>query len=55
MSTLQQQAAIAPTGVSLYARYALAGAICCGVTHGALTPVDVVKTRIQLEPTIYNK
>jgi len=25
------------------------------VTHGALTPVDVVKTRIQLEPTKYNK
>ncbi|KAF9116678.1 mitochondrial phosphate carrier protein [Mortierella sp. AM989] len=55
MSTLQQQAAVAPTGVALYARFALAGAICCGVTHGALTPVDVVKTRIQLEPTVYNK
>ncbi|KAF9092141.1 mitochondrial phosphate carrier protein [Mortierella sp. AM989] len=55
MSTLQKQAAVAPTGVALYARYALAGAICCGVTHGALTPVDVVKTRIQLEPTVYNK
>ncbi|KAI8612240.1 phosphate transport protein [Chytriomyces sp. MP71] len=34
---------------------ALAGGICCGVTHGALTPVDVVKTRIQLEPSVYNK
>ncbi|KAF8979075.1 mitochondrial phosphate carrier protein [Entomortierella lignicola] len=55
MATLQQQATVAPTGLALYSRFALAGAICCGVTHGALTPVDVVKTRIQLEPTIYNK
>jgi hypothetical protein len=44
-----------PTGVDLYARFAFAGAVCCSVTHGALTPVDVVKTRIQLEPEVYNK
>eukprot|EP01119_Soliformovum_irregulare_P024793 TRINITY_DN8982_c2_g1_i1.p1 TRINITY_DN8982_c2_g1~~TRINITY_DN8982_c2_g1_i1.p1 ORF type:complete len:311 (-),score=110.11 TRINITY_DN8982_c2_g1_i1:60-992(-) len=44
-----------PTGLNLYARYALAGALGCSITHGALTPVDVVKTRIQLEPTIYNR
>ncbi|ROW06505.1 hypothetical protein VMCG_04273 [Cytospora schulzeri] len=44
-----------PTGVDLYSRFALAGAICCSVTHGALTPVDVVKTRIQLDPLKYNK
>ncbi|KNE57909.1 hypothetical protein AMAG_04752 [Allomyces macrogynus ATCC 38327] len=44
-----------PTGVDLYARYAFAGAMCCSLTHGALTPVDVVKTRIQLEPTVYNR
>ena len=30
-----------PTGVALYSRFALAGAVCCAVTHGALTPVDV--------------
>lgn len=29
------------SGVQLYSRFALAGAICCSVTHGALTPVDV--------------
>merc|ERR1712216_652424 len=34
---------------------ALAGGICCSITHGALTPVDVVKTRIQLDPATYNK
>lgn len=44
-----------PTGVDLYARFALAGSLCCGITHGAMTPIDVVKTRIQLEPTVYNK
>lgn len=38
-----------------YASYALAGAVGCGATHGAMTPIDVVKTRIQLEPTVYNK
>lgn len=34
---------------------ALSGGICCGVTHGALCPVDVVKTRIQLDPATYNR
>ena len=29
---------------------AAAGGICCSITHGALTPVDVVKTRVQLDP-----
>jgi len=43
------------SGVALYSRFALAGAVCCSVTHGALTPVDVVKTRIQLDPITYNK
>lgn len=28
-------------GFSLYSRFALAGAVCCSVTHGGLTPVDV--------------
>jgi len=34
---------------------AAAGGICCSITHGALTPVDVVKTRVQLDPAKYNK
>ena len=45
----------APTGIDLYSRFAFAGALCCAVTHGALTPVDVVKTRIQLDPVTYNQ
>ncbi|KAI0124792.1 mitochondrial phosphate carrier protein [Xylariales sp. AK1849] len=43
------------SGAALYSRFALAGAICCSLTHGGLTPVDVVKTRIQLDPLTYNK
>jgi len=41
--------------LTYYTKSALAGGICCGLTHGAVCPVDVVKTRIQLEPTKYNK
>jgi solute carrier family 25 phosphate transporter 3 len=29
------------SGLALYSRFALAGAVCCSVTHGALTPIDV--------------
>lgn len=31
----------APEGIDLYARFAVAGALGCSVTHGAFTPVDV--------------
>jgi len=40
---------------SYYLNGALCGAICCSITHGALCPVDVVKTRIQLDPVKYNR
>eukprot|EP00434_Breviolum_minutum_P027829 symbB.v1.2.024615.t1/scaffold2344.1/size81749/2 len=36
-----------------YLNGALCGGICCSITHGALCPVDVVKTRIQLDPVKY--
>merc|ERR1712127_990818 len=42
-------------GMMYYTKSALAGGICCSITHGAVCPVDVVKTRIQLEPQKYNK
>jgi solute carrier family 25 phosphate transporter 3 len=42
-------------GPSYYLKGALAGGICCSLTHGAMCPVDVVKTRIQLQPEKYNK
>ncbi|PWN94020.1 mitochondrial carrier [Acaromyces ingoldii] len=49
------EAGEAPKGVDLFARFAFAGAVGCAITHGALTPVDVVKTRMQLEPEVYNR
>lgn len=44
-----------PFDLEYYLKGALAGGLCCAVTHGAVCPVDVVKTRMQLEPTKYNK
>jgi solute carrier family 25 phosphate transporter 3 len=44
-----------PFGLKYYLSGALAGGICCSITHGAMTPVDVVKTRMQLDPAKYNK
>ena len=41
---VQKTAAQTPeklSGLALYSRFAFAGAVCCSVTHGALTPVDV--------------
>jgi len=37
-------------GAASYVTAALAGGICCSITHAALCPVDVIKTRIQLDP-----
>jgi hypothetical protein len=37
-----------PEGLDLYARFALAGALGCSVTHGAFTPVDVYVFRAAL-------
>jgi solute carrier family 25 phosphate transporter 3 len=42
-------------GVMYFVKSAAAGGICCSITHGAVTPLDVVKTRIQLDPVKYNK
>src|SRR5688572_8120505 len=46
------KAAAAPqlSGAALYSRFALAGALCCSITHGALTPVDVYVARAWLHP-----
>lgn len=40
----QQAEAASPaklSGLQLYSRFAFAGAVCCSLTHGGLTPVDV--------------
>lgn len=39
--------------MTYYLKGAFAGGVCCSFTHGALCPVDVVKTRIQLEPEVW--
>jgi len=41
--------------LTYYIKAALAGGICCSITHGGMCPVDVVKTRIQLDPVKYNR
>lgn len=42
-----------PFGGRHYTACAFGGAVCCSVTHGATTPIDVIKTRIQLDPGKY--
>jgi solute carrier family 25 phosphate transporter 3 len=60
MLTRTQQPVVATSSaeqvfpVMYFVKAAAAGAICCSVTHGAVTPLDVVKTRIQLDPIKYN-
>lgn len=46
----------APTGLDLYSRFALAGAVCCSITHGGLTPVDVYVNPLLIDcaKLIYN-
>jgi hypothetical protein len=54
-TTMSNSVLLAPSPVApvydfmYYLKGAAAGGICCSVTHGALTPVDVVKTRVQLD------
>jgi len=36
-------------------RYFIAGGVCAATSHGITTPIDVVKTKIQAEPEVYNK
>src|SRR4051794_35337311 len=43
------------SNLEFYTRIAFAGAASCSITHGLLTPVDVIKTTKQLYPDIYDK
>jgi len=36
-----------------YIKAAGAGGICCSITHASMCPVDVVKTRMQIDPVKY--
>lgn len=36
-------------------RFFVAGGTCAAISHGITTPIDVVKTRIQAQPEVYDK
>ena len=36
-------------------RYFVAGGTCAAISHGMTTPIDVTKTRIQADPSKFNK
>jgi solute carrier family 25 phosphate transporter 3 len=36
-------------------RYFVAGGVCAATSHGITTPIDVVKTKMQARPDLYNK
>ncbi|KAF0984301.1 hypothetical protein FDP41_007478 [Naegleria fowleri] len=54
-SKQQQQLPLTFLGDNLYVRYGIAGGLSAFSTHAIMVPLDVVKTRIQIEPTKYNK
>ncbi|KYR01856.1 mitochondrial substrate carrier family protein [Tieghemostelium lacteum] len=42
-----------PLTFNLFLKYGLGGALGCSITHGAVVPLDVVKTRLQTNPLKY--
>eukprot|EP00554_Chaetoceros_debilis_P004003 CAMPEP_0194083368 /NCGR_PEP_ID=MMETSP0149-20130528/9085_1 /TAXON_ID=122233 /ORGANISM="Chaetoceros debilis, Strain MM31A-1" /LENGTH=322 /DNA_ID=CAMNT_0038765761 /DNA_START=26 /DNA_END=994 /DNA_ORIENTATION=+ len=36
-------------------RFFVAGGVCAATSHGITTPIDVVKTKMQAQPEVYNK
>lgn len=36
-------------------RYFVAGGVCAATSHGITTPIDVIKTKMQAEPEVYDK
>lgn len=49
--TSEAKAQLTPTFSAFnYAQFFAAGGLCATITHGGMTPIDVIKTRLQLEP-----
>jgi solute carrier family 25 phosphate transporter 3 len=44
-----------PSGAPIDYRYFLAGGICAAFSHGITVPIDVVKTKIQTCPEVYDR
>jgi len=42
-----------PHDTSYYAKCMLGGVLACGITHAGITPLDVAKCNIQVNPTKY--
>ena len=40
-------------GIASYLRFVASGALCCSGVHLALTPIDLVKTKVQTDPRKY--
>uniref|UniRef100_A0A7S2ME68 Mitochondrial carrier protein n=1 Tax=Helicotheca tamesis TaxID=374047 RepID=A0A7S2ME68_9STRA len=47
--------AAASAAKTLDYRYFVAGGVCAATSHGITCPIDVVKTRMQANPEVYNK
>jgi solute carrier family 25 phosphate transporter 3 len=39
--------------MTYYAKCMVGGTLSCGLTHMAMCPIDIIKTRKQAEPTLY--
>lgn len=49
-------ASAAKSGISnIDYRFFVAGGVCAATSHGITTPIDVVKTKMQAKPEVYNK
>ncbi len=48
-------AAAANAAKSFDYRYFVAGGVCAATSHGITTPIDVVKTKMQAQPDVYNE
>lgn len=54
-STASAAAAAAVKSTGIDYRFFVAGGVCAATSHGITTPIDVVKTKMQANPEVYNK